>query len=372
MNEKAVPHRIIEPGVVVTQGRGGQAIIQDVTGNIFLTTQNRTGSNQTTLSVSDSISSILISNGETSSIIETRSPFSSNNFNTINYGSTSISQVQITKTVFPLPQPLDVTVDISPTSSKPITSSIQQDVTQSVISLQDQLLFLPDVEDIIYSPLYDNSIIGLGAESFSFLESKATPLNITTAEEDKTIVKPPVVSTTDKETEDIIKAVLKGLNVPINTFTINFIKAWRQAEGGDATWNLLNSSKPLKGSTRFNKFNVQNYTSKEDGIEANILTLKLPRYSKIAEGLKNVKSLRDVHNLAIQLSDGPSDGPLYIWSYGYYDRIIKECSRGNSIYNENNFCPPPKSLKNEYVAQVLLSWTTNNKINFTKYVKKPK
>jgi hypothetical protein len=128
MNEKAIPFRQIEPGVIITQGRGGQAVIQDAAGNIFLTTQNKTGSNQTTLSVSDSISSILISNGETSSIIETRYPFSSNNFNTINFNPTSISQIQVIKPTFPLSQSLDVTVDILPTSS--VTSSVHTQVVE--------------------------------------------------------------------------------------------------------------------------------------------------------------------------------------------------------------------------------------------------
>jgi len=160
MNEKAIPFRQIEPGVIITQGRGGQAITQDVAGNIFLTTQNKTGSNQTTLSVSDSISSILISNGEISSIIETRSPFSSNNFNTINFNSTSVSQIQVIKPTFPSSQSLDITVDILPTSS--VTSSIQTQVVEEPKSNKEiELSFLPETEDIIFSPLYDENIIGI-------------------------------------------------------------------------------------------------------------------------------------------------------------------------------------------------------------------
>jgi hypothetical protein len=367
MNEKAIPFRQIEPGVIITQGRGGQAVIQDAAGNIFLTTQNKTGSNQTTLSVSDSISSILISNGETSSIIETRSPFSSNNFNTINFNPISVSQIQVIKPIFPSPQSLDVTVDILPTSS--VTSSVQTQIVEEPKSNKEiELSFLPESEDIIFSPLYDYNILGLEAESYSFLENNFTPLNITTSEENKTIVKPPTILSNDKETEDIIKAILQGLNIPINTATVNFIKAWRQAEGGNATWNLLNSSKPFRNSTKFNKFNVQNYKSKEDGIEANILTLKLPKYSRIIEGLKKINSLNDGYNLAVQLSDGPSNGPFYVWSLGYYDRIQKLCARGNKNY----ICPPPLSIKNEYIAKILNFWNKNNKINFTNFIKKPK
>ena len=42
MSEKSIPSRSTEAGANILQGRGGQAIIQDVVGNILLTTQNKT------------------------------------------------------------------------------------------------------------------------------------------------------------------------------------------------------------------------------------------------------------------------------------------------------------------------------------------
>jgi hypothetical protein len=56
MVEKSILTKIIESGANILQGRGGQSIIQDSIGNIFLTTQNKSGSNQQSLSVKDSIS----------------------------------------------------------------------------------------------------------------------------------------------------------------------------------------------------------------------------------------------------------------------------------------------------------------------------
>lgn len=369
--EQNIQPRLLEPGYNIIQGRGGQALVLDVVGNMFLTSPNKPSEQQSELSIDKSVSSIAIM-VNTGSIINTFKKYPSENFNTINQDQNIEENKVIIQSVQPTASSdLNIAVDVLPTSS--VTSSVQTQVVEKPKSNKEiEVLFLPETEDIIFSPLYDNEIIQIGAESYSFLENKFTSLNITTSEENKDIIKPPTISSTGIETEEVIKAILQGLNIPINIATVNFIKAWRQAEGGNATWNLLNSTLPYNGSTKFNKVKVQNYKSKEDGIEANIITLKSLKYSKIVEGLKKINSLSDGYNLAIQLSDGPSNGPFYIWSLGYYDRILKLCARGNSIYNEAKLCPPPKSIKNEYIANILNFWNKNNRINFTNFIRKSK
>ena len=148
---------------------------------------------------------------------------------------------------------------------------------------------------------------------------------------------------------------------------MTFMKAWRQAEGGKATWNLLNSTLYYNGSTVYNRFKVRNYKNREDGIKANITTLKLPKYSKIIEGLKNITNLQDAYKLAVTLSDGPTNGPFYVWSLGYYDRILILCARNKAGY----ICPPPKSVRNSYIANVLNFWIKTNKIVFNNFIRKP-
>jgi hypothetical protein len=369
MNEKAVPFKKIEPGLVISQGRGGQAIIQDVVGNMLLTTQNKTGSNQQTLSVNDSISSIALLSGEAPTSIDTKIEFPSNNFNTINYEQTPISEIQFIKPIITnTTQSLESSVDIIPTQS--VIQNNTEVQPQELIPFLTSSLFLdeqllPDEE----SELYSDDVEGIEAESYAFLPEYELKNNINSKIKIDNVS---ILSTTNKETEEFIISVLQGLKVPVNNFTIAFIKAWRQAEGGSATWNLLNSTLYYNNSTNYNKVKVQNYKSKQDGIVANIKTLSLPKYSKIIKGLKSVKSLNDGYNLAVKLSDGSSNGPFYIWSLGYYDRILTLCSRGNSIYNRNKLCPPPKSISDQYIAKVLLSWIRINKINFTNYIKKPK
>lgn len=159
--EKAVPYKSVGPGTNILQGRGGQAIIQDIVGNIFLTTQNNTGSNQRVLSVNDSISSIALLSGEAPVSIGTEIDFPSRNFNTINYEQTPIGGVQViqpTRNV--TTQSLNIVVDLSPTSSVP-TSSVIQQVEQKITPIEEQILFLPDSETDVFATITDSTIKGI-------------------------------------------------------------------------------------------------------------------------------------------------------------------------------------------------------------------
>jgi hypothetical protein len=159
--EKAVPYKSVGPGTNILQGRGGQAIIQDIVGNIFLTTQNNTGSNQRILSVNDSISSIAILSGEAPVSIGTEIDFPSRNFNTINYEQTPIGGVQVIQPIRNVTtQSLNIVVDLPPTSSLP-TSSVVQQVEQKITPIEEQILFLPDSETDVFSVITDQNIQGI-------------------------------------------------------------------------------------------------------------------------------------------------------------------------------------------------------------------
>lgn len=163
MNEKAVPFRVIEPGAVVTQGRGGQSIVQDTLGNIILTTPNTSGSDQTKLSSNDAISSITLLSGETPNIIGTKIDFPSNNFNTINYEQTPVGGVQVVQPVYNVTtQSLNTAVDILPTSSKPQQPfySTSSQLSTEIPPLEEQILFLPESETE-FSIITEDSIIGI-------------------------------------------------------------------------------------------------------------------------------------------------------------------------------------------------------------------
>jgi hypothetical protein len=49
--------------------------------------------------------------------------------------------------------------------------------------------------------------------------------------------------------------------------------SWMQAEGGNATWNPLNCTQKMPGSTDYNSVGVQNYVTYEQGLEATVKTI---------------------------------------------------------------------------------------------------
>ena len=168
MSEKSIPSRSTEAGTNILQGRGGQAIIQDVVGNILLTTQNKTGSDQQILSVNDSISSIALLSGETPVSIETQINFPSNNFNTINYEQTPIGGVQVIQPIYnTTTASLNIVTDVLPTSS--ISQSVVVETESTITSIEEQLLFLPDNETQTFQTLTDSGIAGTGLALISFI-----------------------------------------------------------------------------------------------------------------------------------------------------------------------------------------------------------
>jgi len=69
------------------------------------------------------------------------------------------------------------------------------------------------------------------------------------------------------------------------------MQAWREAEGGRASYNPFNvTRKTIRGRKNdmfaYNSVGVQNYRTFEDGVQATVETLKLSYYTGIVEGLK--------------------------------------------------------------------------------------
>jgi len=68
---------------------------------------------------------------------------------------------------------------------------------------------------------------------------------------------------------------LTALGAPTSRDNLVAVVAWEAAEGTLATWNPLATTKAMPGATVYNSHGVKNYSSKEQGIEASILTLRL-------------------------------------------------------------------------------------------------
>ncbi len=71
--------------------------------------------------------------------------------------------------------------------------------------------------------------------------------------------------------------------------TINFVSAWTKAEDTDAKFNPLATTLAHGNYTKFNYANVKNYSSRQEGIEASVMTLagNFEGYKGLREGLIN-------------------------------------------------------------------------------------
>lgn len=142
-----------------------------------------------------------------------------------------------------------------------------------------------------------NKLLGLGGESESDQELKDL-LRIpekTSQEYTKKEIKQ-FYSDIDSDDEFYGK-VLWGLNIPVTTHNLEFMKLWRIAEMGTESNNpnRTASNNPLnttqysdldRDQTNFNNVGVKNYSRPEYGVEATIKTLKNGFYECILDGLR--------------------------------------------------------------------------------------
>lgn len=82
---------------------------------------------------------------------------------------------------------------------------------------------------------------------------------------------------------------LTALGAPTSRDNLVAVVAWQAAEGTMATWNPLATTKAMPGATVYNSHGVKNYRSKEQGIEASIMTLRLPNrgYEPVIASLRS-------------------------------------------------------------------------------------
>jgi hypothetical protein len=66
------------------------------------------------------------------------------------------------------------------------------------------------------------------------------------------------------------------------------MRAWRQFEGGDATYNPFNSTQTKGTRINYNTFYVQNYLNFNDGVSATVSTLKATRSNGRIQNYPNI------------------------------------------------------------------------------------
>lgn len=121
---------------------------------------------------------------------------------------------------------------------------------------------------------------------------------------------------------------LGSLGAPTSRNNMIAVVAWEASEGTQATWNPLATTKDMPGATRYNSHGVKNYKSKEQGVEASILTLRLPNrgYSPVISRLKaGAKAMETAEAIRDSLWCSGCAGGTYVVGFieavtRYYDR----------------------------------------------------
>jgi hypothetical protein len=80
--------------------------------------------------------------------------------------------------------------------------------------------------------------------------------------------------------------LLRDLRAKQRRPNYRLLHAWREAEGGTACFNPLNTTEPMPGATDYNSVGVKNYTSGAQGISATYLTLVNGHYDGIVHDMR--------------------------------------------------------------------------------------
>ncbi len=132
------------------------------------------------------------------------------------------------------------------------------------------------------------------------------------------------IQTNLAETEAFLIEVLNGIGITTpNAYQVEFMKDWRQMEGGKAAWNPLNTTLKKPNATINNSHEVKNYPDRQTGVEATIDTLNSNRYIKVVEAIKNIKKESDIDLVMIAVNNsrwGTKFSPVSNKSYGLREK----------------------------------------------------
>lgn len=332
-------------GASIIQGRKNNKVVLDETGGIMVNSEK---------------SKILV-NVESKTPLQPQTPSSViSNFVIVN-STGSTNNITGAADIIPL---------YYPTESKIFN------VTESLIDVSGE--FLPLEEDLFLVSLYSSGSIYVTSSINSSISEDPIGANRSIQSQGGQYSSA-TTRLSKNETIEIIEEIFKRV-LNVSTLTEGqkiFARAWRQAEGGNASWNAFNTTQFQPGATIYNSIGVKNYKSKEDGINASVINLSGGFYVNIINGLKKVKTIDDAIALVRKESSccirsiNPKDGGFYIWSEGHYETRISECVEYEKYKKGQPYtlsqqrikaiqqfkgCPPPKSAIGKYIDAVLTSW----------------
>jgi hypothetical protein len=125
----------------------------------------------------------------------------------------------------------------------------------------------------------------------------------------------------EADTVSFLVDVLKGLNISNpNPSQIQFMKIWRQHEGGKAAWNPFNTTEILPGALTYNLTDagaplVKSYPNRSLGLQATLKTLKNGRYINIINSIKNIKTQSDINQAINSVNSSPWGSKIHPSDY---------------------------------------------------------
>ena len=96
----------------------------------------------------------------------------------------------------------------------------------------------------------------------------------------------PAASNAASNDDAFYRAILVGVGAPITDNGLLFLRAWRQAEGGTAAYNPVNTTWKKPGTTDYNSRGVKNYPDPVTGLSATVKTLLSSYYTGIVDALR--------------------------------------------------------------------------------------
>jgi peptidoglycan hydrolase-like protein with peptidoglycan-binding domain len=117
---------------------------------------------------------------------------------------------------------------------------------------------------------------------------------------------------TRSDDDRIFKAILRSIGAEPTEENMLFFHAWRQGEGGKATYNPFNTTQPFNNASKYNSVGVRNFNSEPDGIAATVKTLKNGHYPCILDGLRrNIGSKNIAKNCHSNLKTWGTGGLIH-------------------------------------------------------------
>ena len=130
------------------------------------------------------------------------------------------------------------------------------------------------------------------------------------------------------ETERFYKEIFTQLGAPTTIGNTLFMRAWRQFEGGTATYNPFNATQKRGDRSNYNTSLVQNYLTFNDGVSATVETMratrsggKIQNYPNIIKAFKkgipdqaNAQKLANLLQRKVTFDQAAVDALINSWS----------------------------------------------------------